>query len=132
MSTSIPPLNRILFVEDDPDILSVGQLALEGVGAFQVVACSSGSEALAVAPTFAPDLILLDVMMPVMDGPETLRQLRASAATSATPVVFMTAKVQRHEVEQYLALGAVNVIAKPFDPMTLATAIREIWTIYHG
>jgi CheY-like chemotaxis protein len=129
---SIPPLNRILFVEDDPDIQAVGRLALEVVGGFQVVSCSAGHEALRVAPTFAPDLILLDVMMPVMDGPETLRQLRALEATRAIPIVFMTAKVQRHEVEQYLALGAVNVIAKPFDPMLLAAAIREIWATYYG
>ena len=127
-----PPLNRILFVEDDPDIQAVGQLALEAVGGFKVTTCSSGGEALTVAPTFAPDLILLDVMMPGMDGPETLRQLRTLAATRNTPVVFMTAKVQRHEVAQYLALGAVNVIAKPFDPMTLASTIREIWTTYYG
>jgi len=127
-----PPLNRILFVEDDPDIQAVGQLALEAVGGFKVTTCSSGGEALTVAPTFAPDLILLDVMMPGMDGPETLRQLRTLAATRNTPVVFMTAKVQRHEVAQYLALGAVNVIAKPFDPMTLAATIREIWTTYYG
>ncbi|MEI8166676.1 MAG: response regulator, partial [Chloroflexales bacterium] len=99
---------------------------------FQVMPCSSGHEALRVAPTFAPDLILLDVMMPVMDGPETLRQMHALEATRTTPVIFMTAKVQRHEVEQYLALGAVNVIAKPFDPMQLASAIREIWATYHG
>ena len=127
-----PPLNRILFVEDDPDIQAVGQLALEAVGGFKVTTCSSGGEALTIAPTFTPDLILLDVMMPGMDGPETLQQLRTLAATRNTPVIFMTAKVQRHEVEQYLALGAVNVIAKPFDPMTLAATIREIWTTYYG
>ncbi|NTU79820.1 MAG: response regulator [Chloroflexales bacterium] len=128
----MPPLTRILFVEDDPDIQAVGQLALEVVGGFQVAVCSSGAEALVVAPSFAPDLVLLDVMMPVMDGPETLKQLRTVAATQSTPVVFMTAKVQRHEITHYLGLGAVNVIAKPFDPMTLASAITEIWTTHHG
>lgn len=129
---SIPPLHRILFVEDDPDIQMIAQLALESIGGFQVCACSSGAEALARAPAFAPDLILLDVMMPAMDGPETLGRLRAMSATATTPVIFMTAKVQRHEVSQYLALGAIDVIAKPFDPMTLAAAISAIWETSHA
>jgi two-component system OmpR family response regulator len=121
------PLQRILLVEDDVDIQAVGRLALEAVGGFTVQVCSSGQEALNTASLFAPDLILLDVMMPGMDGVATFTALRQKDATRQIPVVFMTAKVQTHEVEQYKQLGALGVIAKPFDPMTLAQQIRELW-----
>ncbi len=120
-------LQKILFVEDDPDIQMVAQLALEAVGGYTVQMCSSGKEALAVAEQFAPDLILLDVMMPGMDGPTTLMELRKRPSLSHTPVVFMTARVQRHEIEQYLAMGAADVISKPFDPMTLSAQVADIW-----
>ncbi len=120
-------LQKILFVEDDPDIQMVAQLALEAVGGYTVQMCSSGKEALAVAEQFAPDLILLDVMMPGMDGPTTLMELRKKPSLSHTPVIFMTARVQRHEIEQYLAMGATDVISKPFDPMTLSAQVADIW-----
>src|SRR5579859_4610354 len=120
-------LNRILFVEDESDIQAVARLALEAVGGFTVSICGSGSEALREAPIFGPDLILLDVMMPVMDGPSTLKALRELPPTAETPVVFMTAKVQPHERSYYQQLGAIGVIPKPFDPMTLSSTIRSIW-----
>jgi len=120
-------LTRILYVEDDADIRSVAGFALEAVGGFVLAVCASGEEALAQAPGFAPQLLLLDVMMPGMDGPETLAALRALPGTAATPAVFMTAKVQPQEVARYRALGAVDVISKPFDPMTLSDEIRAIW-----
>ncbi len=120
-------LQRILYVEDEPDIQAVAKLALEMVGGYQVMICSGGQEALDKVSGFAPDLILLDVMMPGMDGPTTLQNLRADPATAAIPVIFLTAKVQASEMAQYQALGALNVIAKPFDPMTLAAQVREIW-----
>lgn len=129
---SIANLNRILFVEDDPDIQVIASLALEEIGGFTVEVCSSGDEAVAAAPTFAPDLILLDVMMPGMDGPSTLRALRTLPQTANTPAVFMTAKVQTHEVEEYRAMGAIDVIAKPFEPMSLSDTIEAIWEHYHG
>ncbi|MFP8776959.1 response regulator [Hydrogenophaga sp. RWCD_12] len=125
-------LERILYVEDEPDIQAVAAMALEMVGGFQVKVCSSGEEALQEVRSFAPDLILLDVMMPGMDGPGTLRALRAMPATARVPVAFMTAKVQPEEVEHYRALGALDVIAKPFDPMTLSTRVRDIWAAQHG
>jgi CheY-like chemotaxis protein len=121
------PLARILYVEDEPDIRMVAQMALEAVGGFTVIACASGSEALAAAPTASADLLLLDVMMPGMDGPSTLKALRDLPATAQTPVIFMTAKVQAAEVAQYMALGALDVIHKPFDPMELAAQIGLIW-----
>jgi len=120
-------LQRILYVEDEPDIQAVARLALEMVGGFSVKICSSGDEALREAAGFAPDMILLDVMMPGMDGPSTLAALRGIDSLKATPVAFMTAKVQPHEVEQLIALGAVGVIAKPFDPMTLSDQVRALW-----
>jgi CheY-like chemotaxis protein len=125
-------LNRIMYVEDEPDIQAVAKLALEAVGGFDVLVCSSGEEALASVTSFAPDLILLDVMMPGMDGPSTLGALRELPAIRATPVIFMTAKVQPAEIAQYRALGALDVIAKPFDPMTLSQSISDIWKRAHG
>ncbi len=120
-------LQRILYVEDEPDIQAVAKLALEMVGGYQVMICSSGREALNNVNSFTPDLILLDVMMPGMDGPTTLQNLRSDPATAGVPVIFLTAKVQPSEVAEYQALGALNVIAKPFDPMTLAAQVRQIW-----
>ena len=120
-------LQRILYVEDEPDIQAVAKLALEMVGGFTVKVCSSGEEAMRVAEAFAPDMILLDVMMPGMDGPSTLKALRALPALAEVPVAFMTAKVQPAEIAQFRALGARDVIPKPFDPMTLADQVRAIW-----
>lgn len=125
-------LTRILYVEDEPDIQTVARLALETLGGFTVEVCSSGSEALAKAPTFRPQLVLLDVMMPAMDGPSTLDKLRELPQFSVTPVIFMTAKVQPGEVADYKAMGAVDVIPKPFDPMTLSGQVQAIWERCHG
>ena len=120
-------LQRILYVEDEPDIQAVAKLALEMVGGFNVKICSSGEEAVREAEAFAPDMILLDVMMPGMDGPSTLKALRTLPALADIPVAFMTAKVQPAEVALYRTLGARDVIAKPFDPMALASQVRAIW-----
>jgi two-component system, OmpR family, response regulator len=120
-------LKRILYVEDEPSIRTIAITVLEAVGGFAVIACSSGEQALAAAPEANADLILLDVMMPEMDGPATLQALRKIPQTAQTPVIFMTAKVQTGEVLHYKSLGAIDVIAKPFDPMTLSAQISEIW-----
>ncbi|UCG19533.1 MAG: response regulator [Thiotrichales bacterium] len=120
-------LQRILYIEDEADIRAVALLALEVVGGFTVKACASGQEALAEAEAFAPDLILSDVMMPEMDGPTTIKALRSLSSLTQTPVIFMTAKVQTDEIEHFKSLGVKDVIAKPFDPMTLADQIRRIW-----
>ena len=120
-------LQRILMVDDDSDIRTVAQISLTAVGGFTVEVCGSGPEALERAPAFGPDLILLDVMMPGMDGPTTLRRLREIPALAQTPVIFMTAKVQPQEVVQLKACGAMDVLAKPFDPMALPDALRRIW-----
>ncbi|MGK6354657.1 response regulator [Sphingomonas sp. DT-207] len=115
---------RILYVDDEPDIREVAVMALELDPGLEVRACASGPEALAVAPDWAPDLILLDVMMPEMDGPTTLAELRARPETRGTPIVFITARTQAHELERFIGLGAGGVIGKPFDPMTLAKQAR--------
>lgn len=120
-------LQRILYVEDEADIRAVAQLALESVGGFTVKTCSTGEEALREAEAFSPDLILLDVMMPGMDGPSTLKSLRDISSLTEVPVAFMTAKVQPAEIEHFKSLGARDVIPKPFNPMTLADQVRAIW-----
>ena len=120
-------LTRILYVEDEPDIRMVAQLALETLGGFTLEICSSGSEALEKIAAFQPQLILLDVMMPGMDGPTTLGKLRELPQFAATPVVFMTAKVQPGEVAAYKKIGALDVIPKPFDPMMLPNQVLKIW-----
>lgn len=122
------PLQHILYVEDDADIRTIAQLALEAVGGYTLKVCASGQEALeTVAAGYRPDLILLDVMMPGLDGPGTLSGLRRLPPTMETPVVFMTAKVQASEIAYYESLGAIGVLAKPFDPMALAAQVRGLW-----
>jgi CheY-like chemotaxis protein len=125
-------LIRILYVEDEPDIQTVARLALETLGGFTVAICGSGQEALDRAPDFHPQLILLDVMMPFIDGPTTLGMLRALPQFAHTPTIFMTAKVQPSEIAYYLQLGAVDVIPKPFDPMILSSQVQAIWERCHG
>ena len=115
---------RVLHVDDEPDIRAIVEYALGLDDTFALRSCSSGEHALEVAPKWSPDIILLDVMMPVMDGPATLARLRENSQIADTPIVFMTARAQTHEVEHFRALGADGVIAKPFDPMTLATSVR--------
>lgn len=127
-----PPLSRILLIDDDPDIGEIVKLALEGVGGYTVEVCRRGEEAVEAASAFTPGLILLDVMMAGMDGPATLQALHEAAETAAVPVVLMTAKTLPSEIRQFREMGAVDVIPKPFDPMTLAETVSSIWTRYHG
>lgn len=120
-------IERILLVEDEPDIQMVAKMALEAMGGFTVEACSRGSEALEKAPGFRPDVILMDVMMPGMDGMETSQRLREIEELADVPIIFMTAKIQPHEVLGYTRLGAIGVIEKPFDPVELAVRVRSLW-----
>jgi CheY-like chemotaxis protein len=119
-------IRKVLLVDDEDDIRTVGNLSLSRVGGWETVLASSGAEAVKKAAAERPDLILLDVMMPGMDGPTTFTQLRAQEATARTPIIFMTAKIQKQEVARYLELGAAGVIGKPFDPMTLPTEIKKL------
>ena len=120
-------LQRILMVEDDLDIQVVARLSLEAVGGYTVEICSGGSEALRKISAFAPDLVLLDVMMPDMDGPTVLQCLRDFEPTRELPVVFITARAQAHEIASYLQMGALGVVSKPFDPMELPATLAGFW-----
>ena len=111
---------RVLYVDDDDDIREIASMALALEPEFEVRSCDSGSAALEMAGAWKPDIVLLDVMMPGMDGPTTFARLRSGEATANIPVVFITAKTQQNEIDRFMALGACGVIAKPFDPMALA------------
>ncbi|HZG45720.1 MAG TPA: response regulator [Allosphingosinicella sp.] len=119
-------MKRILYVDDEADIREVAAMSLELGAGLEVRCAASGPDALVEAANWRPDLIMLDVMMPGMDGPTTLAQLRAAPATASIPIIFITARTQAQEVEGFLALGAIGVIAKPFDPMQLGSQVREL------
>lgn len=127
-----PPLKHILCVDDERDILAVAQMCLETVGCYRVTCCNCGADALQSVSDIRPDLILLDVMMPHMNGPDTFTALQALPQAMGIPVVLMTARVQPSEIKAYLKLGAAAVIAKPFNAMTLASEIQAIWEARHA
>ncbi len=114
---------RLLHLEDDPDILEISQMALQMTGAFELLQCATGDDAIARAGAFAPNALLLDVMVPGASGPDVLRALRKLPGLQEVPAIFMTARVQPSEVQDLLDQGAVAVIAKPFDPMSLGPQI---------
>ncbi len=116
----------IMHVDDEPDIRELTRLSLEMMGGFDVVQFASGVEAVEAAASHRPDLVLLDVMMPELDGTETFRRLRALEAYRDIPIAFMTAKASVNDQKELLALGAITVIAKPFDPMTLPDIVRSL------
>lgn len=116
---------KMLYVEDETDIREIVKFALAD-DIFNIVFCESGEQAMEMAGDFQPELILIDVMMPGMDGPETLLNLRKLPGLEKTPAIFLTAKVQANEIQNFLTLGAIGVIAKPFDPMTLSDQVRRI------
>jgi two-component system, OmpR family, response regulator len=121
------PLKRLLIVEDDRDIVNLVSLVLGDVGGYVVKATTSAKEAVEVASSFRPDLILLDVMMPGADGVAALQSLRGLEATRETPCVFMTAMAEPGDLARYDSLGCLGVIAKPFDPLTLGNTIEALW-----
>jgi CheY-like chemotaxis protein len=126
MTASRSELRRILVVDDDPDVRSVISLSLGRVGKMEVVEAHSGHDAIERLRRGTFDAIVLDVMMPGLDGPSTLERIRSEFGDSTTPVIFITAKVQPAEVRRLIATGAAAVIAKPFDPMTLPDEVRTI------
>lgn len=121
-----------MHVEDEPDIRTIAKAALERIGNLTVESCDGGSEALDKIAGFGPDLVLLDAMMPEMDGPEVLKLLKEREDTKHIPVVFMTARVQASEIEEYKALGAIDVVSKPIDPMTLHQTLKDIWAAHNA
>lgn len=118
---------RIMYVEDEEDIREIARISLETVGGFSVDLCGSGPAAIERAPKFRPDIIIIDMMMPGMDGIETMQALKKLRQLDDIPMVFMTAKIQQSEIDYYLAAGASAVVPKPFDPMTLPGRILAIW-----
>jgi CheY-like chemotaxis protein len=117
-------MTRILYVDDEPDIREIATLSLSLDPELEIRSCASGPEALTTVDDWRPDPILLDVMMPGMNGPTTLAKLRDNPAATAIPVVFITARTQARELDRFLALGAAGIIAKPFDPMKLAETAK--------
>ena len=121
------PLRKVMLVEDDPDIQLITRLSLEVGGGYEVHVCASGAEAVQAAAAYAPDLILLDVMMPGMDGLATMNALHQRPETAATPVVFFTANTQDQMRQDLLRHGALGVIVKPVEPNSLVEQIRSLW-----
>lgn len=120
-------LEKVMHVEDDESIRAVAEIALTDVAGLTLLSCDSGQSALAQAEAFAPQLILLDVMMPQMDGLQTLAALRLLPTLQHTPVVFMTAKIQQAEKQRYLDAGAIGIIEKPFEPMELGDILNAMF-----
>jgi len=120
-------LERVMHVEDDESIRLVVEIALVDVAGFELLSCDSGQSALEQVEAFAPQLILLDVMMPQMDGLQTLEALRQLPSLAKVPAVFMTAKIQQAEKQRYLDTGAISVIEKPFEPMELGDTLSQLY-----
>lgn len=120
-------LKKILYAEDEPDVQTVVELTVQTMSDYQIKVCDNGKKLLECVGEYNPDLILLDVMMPEMDGPTTFKNLQSDENTKNIPVIFMTAKAQVHEVETFKETGALGVITKPFDPINLCEEIQEIW-----
>jgi CheY-like chemotaxis protein len=122
------PLNRICYVEDDEDIQRIVRMSLERVGKMTVEVVGDPTMAIEAMTAFRPDLVMLDWMMPKMDGPTLFRQMKQRPETSALPVVFITAKASPRELDELLTLGAAGAISKPFNPKDLPDQLRAIWT----
>lgn len=120
-------LSRVLYVDDDPDLRALAELALATVGGLCVTLCADGSQAVALARATGAQLVLLDAVMPGLDGPATLAALRADPATATLPVLFVTALDGADERARLLALGAAGIIAKPLDLMGLAAQVKAAW-----
>lgn len=128
-------IEKIYLVDDDPNIRRIAEISLKKLGPWQVELAASGRELLAMLEQSKPDLLILDVMMPEMDGPTTFQCVKEQFPDFHQPVIFMTAKVMAHEVDEYLNLGAAGVICKPFNPKDLADDVRKIcaqWEVSHS
>lgn len=123
-------LSNVVLVEDDPDIATLAEIALVEIGGFGLTHFASGDEALAGIDAVAPDLIILDYRMPGMNGDDLFRLLRQRERTARTPIMFMTASVMPRHVERLKELGAIDVLAKPFDPLTLSDVVRNKWQLW--
>ena len=125
-------LQRILIADDEPDILEISRIALEAVGGFEVSVCSSGKTLLERLPEFGPDLVIVDVLMPDMTGPEVFEEIRRQPQFNDVPVIYLTGVIQEEELEDLQKTGVADIILKPFDPMTLADRINGVWKSNSG
>jgi CheY-like chemotaxis protein len=121
------PLNRICYVEDDEDIQRIVRVSLERVGKMTVAVVGDPTQAIQTINEFRPDMVMLDWMMPVMDGPTLFRQMKLRPETSALPVVFITARASQPDLDELKTLGAAGTISKPFSPKDLPDQLRAIW-----
>jgi len=120
-------LKKILYAEDEPDVQTVVELTIQTMSDYDIKVCDNGKILLDCVEEYNPDLILLDVMMPEMDGPTTFKNLQENEKTKNIPIIFMTAKAQSHEVENLKNSGAIGIITKPFDPLQLCSDLEKIW-----
>ena len=127
--TDLSKLQKIIYIDDQMDILLVAEYALTEIGGFDVLICDSGAKALGEIEQYKPDLIVLDVMMPELDGPDTLFKIRDIDLFKSTPVIFITAKAFPNEIAELKLCdrGVIDVIPKPFDPITISQTIQSIW-----
>lgn len=125
-------LKKILYAEDEPDVQVVVELTIQTMSNYEIKVCDNGKKLIECVEDYNPDLILLDVMMPEMDGPTTLKNLKENEATKNIPVAFMTAKAQVHEIENFQKEGIIGVITKPFDPFQLCSDIEALWRKQNG
>jgi len=128
----VTALQRILLADDEPDILEIARIALENVGGYEVAACGSGAEFLRLLPSFNPDLVIIDALMPDVSGLEVLGEMRRTAGYENIPAIFLTGLVLDRDLRNLRASGAADVITKPFDPMTLPQRVDDIWKAIHA
>lgn len=125
-------LKKILYAEDEPDVQTIVELTIQTMSDYEIKICNNGKKLLECVEEYEPDLILLDVMMPEMDGPATFKNLQANENTKSIPVIFVTAKAQVHEVEKFKEIGSWGVITKPFAVMSLCDELQKIWEKNNG
>jgi CheY-like chemotaxis protein len=126
------PLQHVLYVDDEPDMRMLVQITLENVGSIKVSLCENALDVLETAIEQKPQMIILDAMMPDMDGPAILQIIKKDARIADIPVVFLTAKTAPAEIEEFIAMGAVGVLKKPFDLTALPGDVRALWEKHHG
>lgn len=125
-------LNKILYAEDEPDIRTIVETVIQAMSDYDIKICENGKILMDCVEKYSPDLVLLDVMMPEMDGPTTFKNLQENPKTKNIPVIFMTAKAQVHEIKAFLDSGVIGIITKPFDPVQLCSRINELWDEFNS
>lgn len=128
---TIPKLGKILYIEDEPDVQNIVLMALEDIGGYEMKICGSGKEAFETIKTYKPDLFLVDVMLPDMDGPTVLKKIKENPELEKVPAVFITAKTELQELVEFKSLNVLGIIRKPFDPIAISETISSLWNEYY-